>query len=274
MSARDEKEPFLMNPYVGIINHPPRKKRRTTKRRVVKMAARRKRSSKAHMAYVRSFRKGAKRRAAPARKRRVRRTKARRNPYPLAGAVLANPRRRSRRSVSVARRRHSRRSGYSRNPRIMGIELPPISKVLFAGIGFVAPPMIEGMVSGFVPASIQATTIGKYAVRVGVVAALAYGIRRFIGRDQGNMALIGGGVYIATTAAMEFMPGIFGSHVPTIPAITPPSLSGYVQPNRQLRAYVPANQRINSSLGMPSAARGNVEQSGAMGGTADRFKRF
>lgn len=232
------------------------------------------RNSKAHMAYVRSFRKGAKRRAAPARKRR--RSRARRNPYPIAGAVI-NPRRKrraARRNPRSVARRHSRKHSYSRNPRIFGIELPPIEKVAFAAVGFVAPPMVEGMVAQFIPASIQSNVFGKYAVRIGIVAGLSYAIGRFLGREKGQMALIGGGVYVATTAAMEFVPSIFGAHVPVIPSVTPPSLTGYVAANRQLRAYVPANQRINSGLGMPSAAFDNTETSGAIGGTAVRFKRF
>lgn len=227
------------------------------------------RSSKAHMAYVRSFRKGAtkRRKAAPKRRRRV----ARRNPWPSAGLVVANPRKRRRsrrRSVSVSHRR--RRSSYSRNPRILGIELPPLKKVLFAGIGFVAPPMVEGVISGFIPAEITSSTIGKYAVKLAAVLGIAFGIRRFIGRDEGNMALIGGGVYIASSAALEFLPDIFGAHPPALPS----GVSAYVPANRQLSAYVPANQRINNSLGLPSAAFSNLESSGASGGTASRFKRF
>lgn len=88
------------------------------------------------------------------------------------------------------------------------------------------------------------------------------------------MALIGGGVYVATTAAMEFFPSLFGSHVPVIPAVNTGGLSAYVGANRQLRAYVPANQRVNTQLGGPSAAFYNMESSGAVGNTAVRFKRF
>lgn len=234
------------------------------------------RSSKAHMAYVRSFRKGAKRRkAAPARKRRVRR--ARRNPYPVAGMVVGNPRKRrtSRRRHAVARRTRRHSKGYSRNPRIFGIELPPVQKVIFAGVGFVAPPMIEGMVAGFIPASIQSTTMGKYAVRIGIVAALGWAVSRFLGREKGNMTLIGGGVYVATTAALEFFPSLFGAHAPVmVSAQAPAGLTAYVPANRMLGSYVAANQRINNSLGGSSAAYANSQSSGAVGGTANRFSRF
>lgn len=253
------KEPFLMNPHLGIIN--PQSKR---KKKGKKSMARRK-SSKAHMAYVRSFRKGAKR--SPRRKaRRARKS----NPWPMAGMVVANPRRK-RRTRAVSRRRSSRRHSYSRNPRILGIELPPLNKVLFAGVGFMAPPMVEGLLSQFIPAEIQTSTLGKYAVRIAAVLALTFGVKRFVGKSEGDMVLIGGGVYVASTAAMEFLPNVFGgSH----PAVAPTGVSSYVAGTRQLSSYVPATGRIQNGLGLPSAAAFNRDASGAFGGTASRFKRF
>ena len=228
--------------------------------------ARRRRSSKAHMAYVRSFRKGA-RKAAPRRRKARRARKS--NPWPVAGMVV-NPRRRRhsrRRTHAVARRR---RHSYSRNPKLLGIELPPLNKVLFAGVGFVAPPMIEGFLAGFIPAEITSSTIGKYAVRVASVLALAFGVRRFIGREEGNMVAIGGGVYVLSTAAMEFLPNIFSGGTPA------PALKMYQLPaSGQLSAYVPANQRINSGLGgiRTASAFSDDAFSGAIQGTAVRFKR-
>jgi len=251
------KEPFLMNPHLGIIN--PRKRGR---KKGKKSMARR--SSKAHMAYVRSFRKNAKRRRPTIRRKR----RARRNPWPVAGAVLANPRRRRsvrrRRTHAVARRR---RSGYSRNPRLLGLELPPLNKVLFAGVGFVVPPMLEGVITGFVPASISSSTIGKYAVRVAAVLGLAFGIRKFIGREEGNMAAIGGGVYVLSHVAAEFLPNLFGS------AAAASQVSMYVPSSRQLMAYVPANQRIQGTGMGNASAFSDDAYSGAIGGTAVRFKR-
>lgn len=232
------------------------------------MARRKRSSSKAHMAYVRSFRKGA-RKASPRRAPR-RRRKARRNPWPAAGMIAANPRRR-RRGRKATSRRIRRRSSYSRNPRILGIELPPLNKVLFAGVGFIAPPMVEGLIAGFLPAEISSSTLGKYAVRIASVLALVFGIKKFIGKQEGDMALIGGGVYVASTAAMEFLPNIFGAGGP-VPISS--GVSSYVPANRSLMAYVPASQRINNGLGSPSAAFANTESSGAVGGTAVRFKRF
>jgi hypothetical protein len=158
---------------------------------------------------------------------------------------------------------------------LLGIELPPINKVLFAGVGFVAPPMVEGLIADFLPAEFSATlqgsTIGKYALRIAAVLAVSFGVKKFIGKSEGDMALIGGGVYVASTAAMEFLPGVFGSHAPALPAAT---VKGYVAvPRTQLNGYVASNQRVNDGLGMPSMAFANLESSGASGGTAVRFKR-
>jgi hypothetical protein len=153
---------------------------------------------------------------------------------------------------------------------LLGIELPPLNKVLFAGVGFVAPPMIEGFLAGFIPAEITSSTIGKYAVRVASVLALAFGVRRFIGREEGNMVAIGGGVYVLSTAAMEFLPNIFSGGTPA------PALKMYQLPaSGQLSAYVPANQRINSGLGgiRTASAFSDDAFSGAIQGTAVRFKR-
>lgn len=143
-----------------------------------------------------------------------------------------------------------------------------MNKVLFAGVGFMATPMIEGALSNFIPAEIQASTVGKYAVRIGVVLALAFGIRRFVGREEGNMAAIGGGVYVLSSAAVEFLPDVFGSSAGAS------GVSAYVPANQSLAAYVPANRPINNALGMPSAFGTRGQTTGAYGGsTAARFLR-
>lgn len=223
--------------------------------------ARRKRSSsaKSRMAYVRSFRKGAKK-AAPKRKRARRRTQS--NPYPMAGLVV-NPRRR-RRKASPARR--ARRRSFQRNPKLLGISLPPLNKVLFAGVGFVAPPMLEGLLSQFIPAELQSSVVGKYAIRIASVLGLTYLVRRFVGKSEGDMALIGGGVYVASTAAMEFAPSIFGAHPPVLPTVNPSGVSGYIS-GGALAGYVPGTGRVNTGLGLPPVRSG-------IQGQAARFNRF
>lgn len=225
-----------------------------------------KRNSKAHMAYVRSFRKNAskRRRVNPKRRRKA-------NPWPVAGMVVANPRKRRnprRRKNAVVH--HRRRHHYSRNPKIMGFELPPINKVLFAGAGFLAAPMVEGLIFDYLPASVSSiatSSLGKYALRIGTILALSFGVRKFIGREEGNMVAIGGGVYVVSTAAMEFLPNVFTAH-----SAAPAQVSAYVPARQQLSAYVAANQPIMRQLGANSAFSDDA-YSGAVGGTAVRFKR-
>lgn len=232
-----------------------------------------KRNGKAHMAYVRSFRR-TKVRNAPRRRRRVaRRRKA--NPWPMAGLV-ANPRRRRRRNPHLKRR--SRRHHYSRNPKILGIDLP-VQDVVFAGVGFIAPATVEGLLASYIPSSLTGSNLGQYAIKIASVLGISFAIRKFVGVRQGNMALIGGGVYVLSVAAAQYMPSLlsgqmFSALAPVSSGVqygpsAPATVSGYVRANRQLAAYVPASGRTFNTLGaMPSAAliEGNM--------AAARFKRF
>ena len=217
-------EPFLDNPYLGILN--AKKGKRT-------MATRRKRGRKATRRVARR----------PVRRTSTRRRthRARRNPYPMAGLVV-NPRRR-RRTRAVSRRR-TRRSSYRRNPALLGFSIPPLSKVLFAGVGFFAPPVLEGMISNFLPASISGTTLGKYATRILSVVGLTYAVRKFVGVEESNMVAIGGSVYVVSTALREFAPGII------------PGLGMYVPARRGLGEYVGATGLISMPIVSQSSLPG------------------
>src|SRR6185295_19441526 len=71
------------------------------------------------------------------RKNSPRRRRRRSNPYPMAGTVaMVNRKRSRRRGRSNPKRRHH----YRRNPAILGITLPPIQAVIYAGVGFVGVP--------------------------------------------------------------------------------------------------------------------------------------
>lgn len=188
--------------------------------------AHRKRSSRSHMAWVRSFKKNPRRR------------RARRNPWPVGGIVTAaaNPRRRRRYHVG---RRRARRNP----PRVLGLTgLPPIQSVLYAGIGFAGVPMVEGFLTPMLPVSITATTIGKYAVRVGSVLGLSMVAKMVLGREAARMVAIGGGAYVLVTAVKDsgLIPGL-GSYTPLLRRGgmgTYTRLNGYVQgqPNAPMQA--------------------------------------
>lgn len=172
-----------------------------------------------------------KRRHASNPRRRTRRA-YRKNTY------FANPVRRSRRSRAVARRNPVRRyhRRYRRNPplfggnRILGLSF---TELAYTGIGFVAPPMIEGAVSGFLPDALKTSSIGKYAVKAGIVAGTSLIGSKFLGREAGKYLAIGGAVYLLANAIVEFAPQIFSGFSATTMVAGPtfrPALRGHGQP--------------------------------------------
>lgn len=215
-------EPFLVNPHLAVLSPNPKKGKS-------KMAARKRRVVR--------------------RTRRSTRRRARRNPYPVAGIAL-NPRRRRRTKRSTAGRRRRayarnprrivrrrRRSGFRRNPAFLGISLPPLQSVIFAGVGFIAPPVVEGFLSQWLPAEIQTSTIGKYAIKIGSVLGLSFLVKQVMGAEQAKMVAIGGGAYVIHSAINDFAPGIL-----------PAGMGAYV-PSNGMGAYVNGNQPNFSTLG-------------------------
>lgn len=190
---------------------------------------------------------------------RARRRRTRRNPWPMAGTVAAVNRPRRRRARSHRRKRHT---GYRRNPAILGITLPPLQSVIYAGVGFVGVPIMEGFLMKMLPVSLTGSTIGKYATRIASVLGLSFLTKMIIGASEAKMVAIGGGAYVLTGALSEFAPGL-------IPAT---SLSAYRQST--LGAYRSATSR---QLGAPAWGAQNTVLSAGAGGSnivASRFRRF
>lgn len=197
------------------------------------------------------------------RKNTVRRRRTRRNPWPMAGAVV-NPRRK-RRGRKGTHRKH--RKHYRRNPAILGLTLPPLESVLYAGAGFILTPMVEGFANKILPVSITSTAIGKYAVRLGSVLALSYAARMVIGRSQANMVTIGGGAYVLTTAIGEFAPDLKKAL----------GLGTYQDATQGLSAYTAPTSRTFNQLGGPAWGAMNTPHFGPRGSmniVAQRFRRF
>lgn len=240
-------EPFMVNPRLGILGAfiNPRKKGK-------KMA---KRSSKAHMAYVRSFRKGGSKR---------RKRSARRNPFPVAGLVV-NPRRhrRARRNLPMI---VNRRRRYRRNPQIGGFNIPSITPILYAAAGYAGAVALEHFLTAtkvnadgtttapLIPVSVTGSTVGKYAVRVGCVIATAYLAKMSVGADKAKMIGLGGGVYVLTSAVKEFAPSMvpgMAAYRPTLNgmSIYRPTLNGMAgggraAQNLQFRNDMDRSQRM------------------------------
>ncbi len=213
------------------------------------------RSGRAHMAWVRSFKK-----SNPRRRRKT--ARRRRNPGPI-GAMLVNRRRR------VHHKRRARRNppGEARQMRILGIGLPSIETMAYAGAGFLAPPFLESYIRPYLPAGITSNPVGKYAFKLGSVLGVTYLANRFLGRKAGRSVAMGGGVYILASLAADFAPQLISA------GAAAPGLNSYVMAGRVSRSmgsYVQPNRR---NMGIPSSAFSGGG-SGAIGGTASRFKRI
>lgn len=212
---------------------------------------------------VRRRRTVARKRNAPRRRthvrnapRRVRRRRSLRNPYPLAGAVI-NPRRRRRARRNPVVRHHRRHM--RRNPAILGLTLPPIKSVLFAGVGFIGIPVVNGFITPLLPASMQPSTpVGRYGMYAASGLLLTFAVKQFAGASEAQMTAIGAAAFIIKQALVDFMPGVI------------PGLSGYVSPN--MGAYVRGNQPTMAQLGMPQASFPGSQ--GSSNPIPNRFSRF
>jgi hypothetical protein len=243
-------EPFMLNPRLGILN--------SRRQRKGKKAMARRKSGRAHMAWVRSFKKNKGRKHSPKRRRRS----YRRNPYAVAGPVVANPRRR-RRGRRHVMRRNPRRRHARRNPSVMGFSLPPLQSVAYVGVGIVGTPLVEGFAGQFLPLSITTSTIGKYAVKIASVIGLTWLAKMVLGGEKAKMVGIGGGAYVLISAVREFAPGVI------------PGMSAYALPT--MGAYALPTTRVQNTLGAPAWGARNTVSSAGRGGAnvvAQRFRRF
>jgi len=240
-------EPYMINPHLGILGVNPRKKGRTTMAR---------RHGARHMAWVRSFRK------------KGRHHRRKRNPYavagPLAGAL--NPRRHH-------RRRHLRR--YRRNPPGRTIfNLPPLTAVLYGGVGFAGTAAVEGFAGSMLPVEWTGNMFGRYAVKIGSLIGITWLSRAIFGKGPSYMIGIGGGLYVLTSAVKDFMPGVIPGMSGPARLAGPLNLAAY----RQMRDYkAPGIAAYRESRGMGSPMIGQPN-TGATGGAtnvvAARFRRF
>ncbi len=226
-------EPFMVNPHLGILGAVnPKEKGSTT-------MARARKSGRAHMAWVRSFKKNKSHRV-------HHRRRAKRNPWPIAG-IVANPHRRRR---------------YKRNPSristsIGGLfKLPPLQSVLYVGAGLVGTPVLESYVVGWLPVAITGNTVGRYAVKIATVLGLSFLASKTVGREQAKMVAIGGGAYVLVSAVKEFFPTLLPAGV---------------------HSYTPTLGAYTKQLGAPAWGARNTTQSAGDGGAnivSARFRRF
>lgn len=189
-----------------------------TKKRKVKTMAKRKRKAAATGTRRRTTRK----RTATVNPRR-RRHRRRSNP----GIV----RRRTRRTVAVNPRRwrHHRR----RNPSAAGIGQIFKNMVYGAG-GAILTRVGEGLVSGFIPASLAGSSFAKPVVQaiIAVIPVRMAGTK-FLGKPQGDIMMLGGLISAGLAAADAFLPNIQGQLTSIVRApvqiapVVPQALAGF-----------------------------------------------
>jgi hypothetical protein len=223
-------EPFLVNPHILSLNPRKRSKKKMARRKTRRMPPR---SASGRFLKRRATANPRRRRTYTAKRRSYsakRRTAPRRNSY------FMNPR----------RRRARRNPPLLRGNRIFGMSL---AEIAYAGAGFIAPPMIEGAVSSFIPDALKTSTIGRYAIKAGTVAALSLVASKVLSREAGKYLAIGGATYLLAAAIVEFAPQLFSGFGYTTmnPGPMPASLRGQVG----LGAYF-GQKTASSQIGVPA----------------------
>ena len=275
-------EAFMENPPLGIIGvNSPRKGKK-------KMAVRRrKRTRNARRTHHRKHAAPRRRRARASNPRPRRRRRARRNWISSGMVVPPNPRRRrrSRRSMNPRRRRYGR--GHRHNPKLLGLSIPPIKTVAFGIVGFAGPSITSGLLTQFAPSVMQQVTslgiAGKYLVKIGSVAGLAWLTKRFFGGGQAMSVVIGGSLNIGMSLLYDFVPGILPANPLAMYLPTRPGMQAYVPTRSNLRGIQMqgngsnslqySTRQIPTAAGFPGALQNQVSY-GKFGGTAARLYRY
>lgn len=110
--------------------------------------------------------------------------------------------------------------------------------------------------------SITSNTLGRYAVKIGAAIGLSAITRMVLGSSEARLVAVGGGVYVLTSAAAEFMPTTFG-----LKAYRPATLN----------AYAGSTGRTFNGLAAPEWGARNTVRSAPMGAAnivGQRFRRF
>jgi hypothetical protein len=109
--------------------------------------------------------------------------------------------------MNPRRRRRSRRNpALFAGNRILGFT---IQELAYAGLGFIAPPAVEGFVKGMLPAQLTDNPIGRYAVKAGTVAGLSFVGQKVLGREAAKYLAIGGVTYIIANLVVDYAPQLF-----------------------------------------------------------------
>lgn len=151
--------------------------------------------------------------------------------------------------------------------------------------------MVSGLLTSVAPSIMTQITsmgiTGKYIMKVGSVALLAWATKRFLGAGPAMSVAIGGGINIAVSLVNDFVPGLIPANPLAMYLPTRPGMQAYVPVRGNLRGlrgpytlqgstdYNPAAalRTIPTAAVYPSSLT-DSRQYGRFGGTANRLLRY
>jgi hypothetical protein len=190
---RDGERWLINGPELLIAANRPQKK---GKRKMY--ANKPKHGTKAWMSYIRGLRRT---KNGPKRHK-----KARRNMY-SAGEIANRPKTRTVTRYVKATRRRSNPPGGMRG---MLSGFPGIEPITGAFAGLAVPPVLNYLVSGYIPAAISGNTFGRYAVRAAEVVIPSWLVRRYVNKNVGTIMMFVGISKLLFDGVKEFASGIPG----------------------------------------------------------------
>lgn len=94
---------------------------------------------------------------------------------------------------------------------VLGVRLPAISDVVFAGAGLVVPPVMASFLMGYLPADWKTSKVGYYGVKIASVVLPSMLVRKFVSRRAGNIMLLAGAATLVVDLVREFAPSLLPS---------------------------------------------------------------
>lgn len=124
-----------------------------------------------------------------------------------------NPRRHHRRNPVRHHRRNYRHARRNPGRSIMGISLPPTMDIVMVGTGLLVTPMLANYVFNnyIATTSVGTSKLAYLATEAAAAAAIGFGVKKFVGSQQGNMILLGAGARVLMDAITLLAPTLLPS---------------------------------------------------------------
>jgi len=147
--------------------------------------------------------------------------------------------------------------------------------------------MVQGFIDTLLPATMNAATsqVAKYGEIIVSIVVVSMGAKALFGSSASAIAGVGGGIYLMTQAAHDFLPGMIpGMHAYTpLKAYTPVLSRSQFRGLRAIVETAPGGMpQLATRDGMPQLATmdqgfkltPNFAQDGSMNVVGERFRRF